>query len=581
MEAGGTLLNGKFKFKIGKDGSVDKNKVICTYCQCELSYHRSSSSLKYHLMAKHTADVDSPPPPHNQTQTRLDSFRQRPMDPATKMKLTVAIAKWVATACRPTSVVEDEGLQNIIRIASNDWTYETPSRGTITHRVETLFQTEKSQLQLALGQTDTIALTGDYWTSLGNDNYLGVTAHYFTPQWELQSHALTVMKTEDRHFAENVAEHFMSVVREWGIEKKVVSLTTDSARNMVAAARELPFEHLPCIAHSVHRAVTVSLHNSPFDSALAKCRKLVGHFKHSPANALELERQQVALNQRKEELTQEVATRWNSTLEMIKRVNRNVEPLRAALALHSTKVAMPTATELEKTKKLEAVLEHCRYVTDLLGGEKFVSCSVVMPALCHLSRVMEITEDDPAYLIKFKQTFSADMEGRKDKLNIAWLRVATALDPRFKDLKCLSRPDRVVVWDFIRDLLRQQETERPAALDDQSMPEPEKKKPALMFAQDSSSDEEEDTVDQCIERYKAEPMIGIEDSPQEWWSTHKASHNEMASLASKYLATPATSVPCERLFSLSGHVVQKKRASLLPENVNRLVCLSNWLKDKK
>lgn len=152
---------------------------------------------------------------------------------------------------------------------------------------------------------------------------------------------------------------------------------------------------------------------------------------------------------------------------------------------------------------------------------------------------------------------------------------------RFKDLKCLSRPDRVVVWDFIRDLLRQQETERPAALDDQSMPEPEKKKPALMFAQDSSSDEEEDTVDQCIERYKAEPMIGIEDSPQEWWSTHKASHNEMASLASKYLATPATSVPCERLFSLSGHVVQKKRASLLPENVNRLVCLSNWLKDKK
>lgn len=82
MEAGGTLLNGKFKFKIGKDGSVDKTKVICTYCQCELSYHRSSSSLKYHLMAKHSTDVDSPPPPQNQTQTRWDSFcfRQRPMD---------------------------------------------------------------------------------------------------------------------------------------------------------------------------------------------------------------------------------------------------------------------------------------------------------------------------------------------------------------------------------------------------------------------------------------------------------------------------------------------------------------------
>lgn len=39
-------------------------------------------------------------------------------------------------------------------------------------------------------------------------------------------------------------------------------------------------------------------------------------------------------------------------------------------------------------------------VSELLGGEKFVSCSVVLPALCLLSRVMEVTEDDPAYMIK-------------------------------------------------------------------------------------------------------------------------------------------------------------------------------------
>jgi len=58
---------------------------------------------------------------------------------------------------------------------------------------------------------------------------------------------------------------------------------------------------------------------------------------------------------------------------------------------------------------------------------------------------METTEDDPAYMVTFKQTFRTDMEKRKDKTNIAWLRVATALDPRFKDLQCLSRPDRAEV----------------------------------------------------------------------------------------------------------------------------------------
>ncbi|XP_038149644.1 E3 SUMO-protein ligase ZBED1-like [Cyprinodon tularosa] len=423
-----SILNGKFSFKKLPNGSIDKTKVICVFCRCELSYHRSTTSLKYHLMAKHSADLNSPPP--RQSQVTMDDFRQKRMDTLTKNKLTAAIAKWVATACRPVNVVEDEGLANIVRTAANDWNYELPSRATITSHILKLHETEKAKLQQALEKTKVVALTGDYWTSISNHNYLGVTAHYFDPQWKLQSHALTVVKTEERHFADAVAEHFMQVAREWDIEQKVVSLTTDSARNMIAAARQLPFEHMPCIAHSVHRAVTVSLTNSPFDSALAKCRKVVGHFKHSPANQAQLEQQQVAHHQKKESLVQEVSTRWNSTLEMIKRVQRNAEPLRDALALHATNVAMPTATELEKLKKLEAVLEHCRYVSELLGGEKFVSCSVVLPTLCHLSRVMEVTEDDPAYMINFKGTFAAEMDGRKEKTNITWLRVATALDPR-------------------------------------------------------------------------------------------------------------------------------------------------------
>ncbi|XDV11996.1 hypothetical protein PO909_000766 [Leuciscus waleckii] len=216
---------------------------------------------------------------------------------------------------------------------------------------------------------------------------------------------------------------------------------------------------------------------------------------------------------------------------MIKCVQRNAKPLRDALALHTTNVAMPTDTELEKLKKLEAVLEYCRYVSELLGGEKFVSCSAVLPALCRLSRVMEVTEDDTTYMIKFKGTFAADMEGRKEKTNITWLRVATALDPRFKDLKCLSKTDRA----------EEMKMERLAQPDNQVTPEPHTKKPTLMLAHESSSDEEEDSIEQCLEHYKAEPLIGMDDCPQEWWSTHEGAHGEMARLAHKYLATPVPS----------------------------------------
>ena len=53
MERAEGLLGGKFLFKRQNDRTIDKTKVVCSICQIEFSYHRSSSSLSYHLNAKH------------------------------------------------------------------------------------------------------------------------------------------------------------------------------------------------------------------------------------------------------------------------------------------------------------------------------------------------------------------------------------------------------------------------------------------------------------------------------------------------------------------------------------------------
>lgn len=134
----------------------------------------------------------------------------------------------------------------------------------------------------------------------------------------------------------------------------------NSAHNMVAAARLLPFEHMPCMAHILQRTVTVSLNDSAFERALAKCRKIVGHFKHSPANAQELKAQQAAHGHQTEPLVQDVPTRWNSTLEMIKRIQRNKFGLTTILTQQNSKVTMLTDQELDRLQKLEELLEPCR-----------------------------------------------------------------------------------------------------------------------------------------------------------------------------------------------------------------------------
>ena len=52
---------------------------------------------------------------------------------------------------------------------------------------------------------------------------------------------------------------------------------------------------------------------------------------------------------------------------------------------------------------------------------------------------------------------------------------------------------------------------------------------------------------------------------------------KLAILAEKYLGTPATTVPCERLFSIAGFIADKRRSALLPESLNVLLCLKDWL----
>lgn len=194
--------------------------------------------------------------------------------------------------------------------------------------------------------------------------YLILDCYRFTSIHQLISDLLCpvgVVKTEERHFADACARQFLEVANQWGIADKICTIGTDSAPNMVAAGRILPYDHLPCVAHVVQRAIVMSLREGGFDAALAKCRKMVGHFKHSPANTDELKVQQASLGQVREPLVQVVPTRWNSTLEMIKRVGRNRDAMHATLSQQQHHLVLPTSAEYDKLAKLEKLLEPCRY----------------------------------------------------------------------------------------------------------------------------------------------------------------------------------------------------------------------------
>ena len=198
---------------------------------------------------------------------------------------------------------------------------------------------------------------------------------------------------------------------------------------MVAAVRLLPFEHLPCTAHSLQRTVTVSLQDSGFESVLAKCCVIVGHFKHSPSNAQELNEQQLAHRHKQESLAQ------------------------GKMEFHP---GDGQADPENKSPLTKLFIYFCRYINELLGGEQYVSCSVLLPAYRHLFKVMEPSDLDPMQVVRFKKVFTTDLTQRKNSTNLTWLKIASALEPRFKDLKCLPKEERCEAWASVRGQVTQQ-----------------------------------------------------------------------------------------------------------------------------
>ena len=141
MERAEGLLGGKFLFKRQNDGTIDKTKVVCSICQAECSYHRSSSSLSYHLNAKHPTESS---PRLDGRQPTLHDFSRKLTRPV-REKVTNAVTVLVAGDCRPINIVEDGGLTEVIRIASGDNSYDLPLRSTIVSRIQSLYDGERAR----------------------------------------------------------------------------------------------------------------------------------------------------------------------------------------------------------------------------------------------------------------------------------------------------------------------------------------------------------------------------------------------------------------------------------------------------
>ena len=111
----------------------------------------------------------------------------------------------------------------------------------------------------------------------------------------MKANVLLTRAMPERHTGENIADRLKTATNEFNIENKVKIWVHDNARNMESAGNLCDkWGDLGCFGHTLQLCLKPA-RELPFVAKLTnRCRKLVGHFKHSTTLTATLEQRQKA-----------------------------------------------------------------------------------------------------------------------------------------------------------------------------------------------------------------------------------------------------------------------------------------------
>ncbi|XP_029994695.1 zinc finger BED domain-containing protein 4-like [Sphaeramia orbicularis] len=237
-------------------------------------------------------------------------------------------------------------------------------------------------------------------------------------------------------------------------------------------------------------------------------------------------------------------------------------------------------TDNAANMKLSVQLLNLRHLSE----EKRVSASKVIPLYRMLQHnLFEKLRHSKQPATQQLGTFLKDgLQARCGQYEIV-RPLATLLDPRFKNLG-FGNPAKA------------QEAEKQLILECATLIQPaETSDPQIAPSSSSTADNSlwdmfdqkvknktttrSITADATIEvgKYLQEPFIPRSADPLAYWKERAVVFPHLHKLSNKFLCIPATSVPCERVFSKAGEVITKKRNRLHPSTAEKIIFLNKNL----
>ncbi|BAF06121.1 Os01g0741800 [Oryza sativa Japonica Group] len=235
------------------------------------------------------------------------------------------LVKLIAREDLPLCFGESAAFEEYIQKAHNP-RFCSVSRQTTSRDVFKVFDSQRAMLIETLKSISSVALTSNIWSGNAKEDYLSVVAHFVNSNWQLGKRILGLVLIDVSHTAENISEHILSVVQEYGLTDKIFSVTLDNAAANTKAMDHLKhaisgyvgdlYLHQRCACHIINLIVKAGL--EIFKNMLADFRSAISFVNASNQRIALYKSFCIAKGVRPRKFGLDMDVRWNATYLMLK-----------------------------------------------------------------------------------------------------------------------------------------------------------------------------------------------------------------------------------------------------------------------
>ncbi|XP_024019952.1 zinc finger BED domain-containing protein RICESLEEPER 2-like [Morus notabilis] len=406
-------------------------------------------------------------------------------------------------------------------------------------------------------------------------------------------------------------EKLYAFLSDWGIEKKVFSVTLanastndvsiDMLREQLVVKGVLVHNgdlfHMRCCAYILNLVVQEGL--KQIDDSIVKIHDSVNYVKGSQVrkqkffDCVKL----VAIGDKKW-LCQDVPTRWNSTYLMLesalyyRRIFQHLE------FSDSNYKHCPSSAEWDKVEKIKTFLKLFYDATLKFSGTKYHTANLYFPSIWHCCFMLkQYSEGDDEYLKYMAIAMWGKFQKYWSQFHLT-LAIACVLDPHFKlglvefsykklygddCLECISMRSKLYsIFEEYNKKKKDSTSQKTNAFESFMMEKEGNDDVDVIFKEfDEMSSVGSTTASHKseLDLYLDEPRLArtAELDILSFWKSNQFRYLALAYMASDILAIPVSIVASEATFSVGGRVLDSFRSSLKPKTVEALVCTRDWL----